>query len=147
MSEPIPFLDLPTQHAPLAEEMTQMFAHAVATGGFIARCFSFIGGTATLLYSSKFNDLATTDETFASLGVTFDIDAKVVKHMVDKNMKNLQDFRFWFTSKAEIGPFIQRVENADNALNLELQAARVRRALEAVRQPAARRGGHGRGCR
>ena len=35
MSEPIPFLDLPTQHAPLAEEMTQMFAHAVATGGFI----------------------------------------------------------------------------------------------------------------
>ena len=35
MSDPIPFLDLPTQHAPLAAEMTEMFAQAVATGGFI----------------------------------------------------------------------------------------------------------------
>lgn len=35
MSNPVPFLDLPTQHAPLADEMTKMFAHAVATGGFI----------------------------------------------------------------------------------------------------------------
>ena len=35
MSASIPFLDLPTQHAPLAEDMTKMFAHAVATGGFI----------------------------------------------------------------------------------------------------------------
>lgn len=47
MSDPVPFLDLPAQHAPLADEMTQMFAHAVATGGFI-------GGTNVATFQDQF---------------------------------------------------------------------------------------------
>ena len=35
MSGDIPFLDLPSQHAPLKDEMMAMFANALETGGFI----------------------------------------------------------------------------------------------------------------
>lgn len=47
MSASIPFLDLPTQHEPLAQEMTEMFSRAVATGGFI-------GGAAVSTFQQQF---------------------------------------------------------------------------------------------
>ena len=78
-------------------------------------------------------NLATKDETFASLCAEFKIHEKVQKLLAESPMESLDDFRFFWGAEGEIASFVNKATDLEAPM-LQLQAARLRMAWSAVRR-------------
>ena len=79
----------------------------------------------------------TKDLTFAGLATDFKLDGKVLKLLMESEMADLEEFRFYFTEEKDVDLFVATDTTLKDA-DAKIQTARLRRAWAAVRQTAER---------
>ena len=76
--------------------------------------------------NENLRDLENADATFQALGRQFDLDEKVVKHLLGLGIKTLSEFRFFVNDENEVKTvFVDPVKDLDNP---RLQVSRLRHA-------------------
>ena len=80
---------------------------------------------------------ATKQLTFEGLATDFKLDAKVLKLLMDSEIADLEEFRFYFTEEKDVDLFVATDKDLKDA-DAKIQVARLRRAWSSVRQTAER---------
>ena len=83
-------------------------------------------------------DKGSKEETFTDLAKDFNLDDKVKTLFLNGSMENLEDFRYYFSSEAEIDAFVAADTTLQGA-DLRIQISRVRRVWAAIRHNGVRK--------
>ena len=83
-------------------------------------------------------DKSSKEETFTDLAKDFNLDDKVKTLFLNGSMENLEDFRYYFSSEAEIDAFVAADTTLQGA-DLRIQISRVRRVWAAIRHNGVRK--------
>ena len=71
----------------------------------------------------------TIEETLGALAINFDLEQSVVQAFLKHKIANLEEFRFFFDSEAQVKTFLGKLNLGDDRM---IQVARLRRAWSAV---------------
>ena len=83
-------------------------------------------------------DKGSKEATFTALAVDFKFDDRVKALFLNGSMENLEDFRYYFSSEAEIDAFVAADTTLKGA-DLRIQVSRVRRVWAAIRHNGVRK--------